>query len=66
MCLESEETTSHLYFECPALWQAREERKSLENTALELSVLRFFSRTSPTDLLDRRSRELYEERPFLN
>ena len=66
MCLESEETTSHLYFECPALWQAREERKSLENMALELNVLRFFSRTSLTDLLDRRSRELNEERPFLN
>ena len=55
MCLEEDESTSHLYFECPALWQLRREIKSL-NLGVEKSVLRFFSEERITDLFNMRSR----------
>lgn len=55
MCLEDDETTSHLFFECPALWQPRRELKSLD-LGIEESVLRFFSKERFSDLFERRSR----------
>ena len=55
MCLEEDESTSHIYFECPALWQLRREIKSL-NLGVEKSVLRFFSEERNTDPFNMRSR----------
>ena len=55
MCMEAEETTAHLFFECPALWRQREEVKSL-NVGIEQQVLAFFSTKSLIQLFEKRAR----------
>ena len=54
MCLEEDETTSHLFYECPALWKKRHEIKSFE-AEMEMQVWRFFSEGNLIDLFNRRS-----------
>lgn len=63
MCLEDDETTSHLYLECPALWQLRGEIKSLD-LGVERSVLKFFSEDRMVDLFKKRSRDCASSRLF--
>ena len=55
MCLEAEETTAHLFFECPALWQIRAEVKSLQ-VGIERQVMRFFSTNTMLLLFEGRAR----------
>ena len=56
LCLEGEETTEHLYFECPALWQLRRETNNLD-TNFEDKVIIFFSDEVLKNLFSRRAAE---------
>ena len=55
MCLEAEETTAHLFFECPALWRMREEMKSLK-VDIEQQIMLFFSTDILVQLFEKRAR----------
>ena len=59
MCLEDEESTAHLFFDCPALWQSRTDIKSLQ-LEREKQVLRFFSSAEMVELLALRARSCNE------
>ena len=59
MCLEDEESTAHLFFECPALWRSRTDIKSLQ-LEREKQVMRFFSSAEMVELLALRARSCNE------
>ena len=63
MCLEDDETTSHLYFECPALWELRSDINS-SDLEVQQKIILFFSDDRLADLFNRRSRDCASNRLF--
>ena len=62
LCLEGQESTEHIFFECQALERHRREIKATTRT-MEKDLVSFFNYPSIRDLFERRGRRCDENRP---